>query len=78
VGCAIGPLGLFVHAASHISPLVLFGFYCLLIGYLIFKSTFLPRILGVMMAIAGVGWLIFLSPLASHLAPVLRNNSVQL
>jgi Domain of unknown function (DUF4386) len=40
VGCAIGPLGLFVHAASHISPLVLFGFYCLLIGYLIFKSTF--------------------------------------
>ena len=70
VGCAIGPLGLFVHAASHISPLVLFGFYCLLIGYLIFKSTFLPRILGVLMAIAGLGWLTFLStPLAQYLSP---------
>ncbi|MBZ5722993.1 MAG: DUF4386 domain-containing protein, partial [Acidobacteriia bacterium] len=34
----------------------------LLIGYLIFKSTFLPRILGVLMAVAGTGGLIFLSP----------------
>ena len=70
VGCAIGPLSLFVHAASHISPLVFFGFYCLLIGYLIFSSTFLPRILGVLMAFAGLGWLTFLSPpLADHLSP---------
>jgi hypothetical protein len=70
VGCAIGPLSLFVHAASHISPLVFFGFYCLLIGYLIFRSTFLPRILGVLMAFAGLGWLTFLSPLlANYLSP---------
>ena len=40
---------------------VFFGVYCLLIGYLIFKSSFLPRILGVLMAVAGVGWLTFLS-----------------
>jgi hypothetical protein len=70
VGCAIGPLSLYVHAASHISPLVFFGFYCLLIGYLILRSTFLPRILGVLMALAGLGWLTFLSPpLADHLSP---------
>jgi Domain of unknown function (DUF4386) len=47
---------------------VFFGFYCLLIGYLIFKSAFLPRILGVLMAFAGLGWLAFLSPpLANYL-----------
>jgi uncharacterized membrane protein len=34
-----------------------------------FQSTFLPRILGVLMAFAGVGWLIFLLPaLAKHLS----------
>lgn len=41
VGCAIGVLNLFHLAPFRISPLVFFGFYCLLIGYLIFKSTFL-------------------------------------
>jgi len=49
---------------------VFFGFYCLLIGYLIFRSSFLPRILGAGMALAGLGWLTFLSPpLAHYLSP---------
>ena len=35
--------------------LAFFGFYALLTGYLIIKSTFLPRILGVFSVVAGVG-----------------------
>jgi hypothetical protein len=50
--------------------LVFFGFYDLLIGYLIFRSAFLPRVLGGLMALAGLGWLTFLSPpLANYLSP---------
>ena len=48
--------------------MVFFGFYCLLIGYLIVRSRFLPRILGVFMAIAGLAYQTFLSPpLANYL-----------
>ena len=55
--------------ASNIG-IVFFGFYCLLIGYLVFRSTFLPRILGALMAFAGLGWLTYLSlPLVNHLSP---------
>jgi hypothetical protein len=50
--------------------LAFFGCYCILIGFLIFRSTFLPRIIGVFMSFAGIGYLTFLSPaLAARLSP---------
>jgi len=71
-GCGNEVLKLLHLAPYKINSLVFFGPFCLLIGYLIFRSTFLPRILGVLMALAGLGWLIFLSPLASHLLTYLK------
>jgi hypothetical protein len=46
------------------------GLYCLLAGYLVFRSAFLPRILGVLMALGGLAWLTDLSiPLTNQLSP---------
>jgi hypothetical protein len=57
-------------AAYHNIGLVFFGLYCLLVGILILKSTFLPRILGVLMVLAGLSYVLFLSPqLARSLQP---------
>lgn len=68
-GILIGPLGQFFTFLS-ISPLVFFGCYCLLIAFLILKSTFLPRFLGALMIFAGLGWLTFIWPsFAMSLAP---------
>lgn len=75
-GCSITLLNLF-HLAAQVSPLLFFGPYCLLLGYLILRSTFLPRILGALMALAGLGWLSFLllAP-TSHLIPFLEGLGI--
>jgi hypothetical protein len=70
MGCALSILGLLHLGRFHMNPLVFFGCYCLLIGYLILRSTFLPKILGALMAFGGLGWLTFLSPpLSDYLSP---------
>jgi hypothetical protein len=50
--------------------LVLAGVSCLLTGYLIFRSIFLPGILGALMVLAGLCWITYLlPPLADYLSP---------
>jgi hypothetical protein len=67
LGCVVASLGLF-GLAFHINPLLFFGPFCILIGYLILKSTFLPRIPGVLLMVAGFAWLALLTPLAKYLS----------
>ena len=62
--------------------LVFFGFYCLSLGYLIFRSTFFPRIIGVLLAIQGLLYLTnsfanFLAPgIAARVFPYLAASAV--
>ena len=54
---------------------VFFGFDIICVGYLVFRSTFLPRAIGVLMAIDGLAYLVngfadLLAPgFAAHLVP---------
>lgn len=55
---------------THMSNFVFFGVYCLLIALLIVRSRFMPRIVGVLMACAGICWLTTISASLTHtLAP---------
>jgi hypothetical protein len=65
---ALALLSLHLNARVGSIALVFFGLFQLLIGFLIARSAFLPRLLGVLMALAGMGWLLFLAPpLANYL-----------
>lgn len=65
---ALGQMFLDLNVQANYIAVVLFGVFDILIGYLIFRSTFMPRVLGALMAIGGLLWLIFLyPPLANHM-----------
>jgi hypothetical protein len=61
-------LELFEHGFAI--ALVFFGFDCLVMAYLIYRSNFLPRVIGVLLAIEGWGYLI--NSFALFLAPALQ------
>jgi hypothetical protein len=54
---ALALVSLKLYAQVFFIAMLFFGFHCLLIGYLIYRSTFLPRIVGALMAIAGLCYL---------------------
>jgi hypothetical protein len=59
-----------LNAQAYDIGLVFFGFWCVLIGYLILRSTFLPRIIAVLEVLAGLGYMTLLwRPLTHYLYP---------
>ncbi len=76
---ALALLSLKMHAWGYnIADVFCGGTYCLMIGYLIFKSGFLPRVLGVLMAIGGLSYMIdsFVNLLSHTLAARLPELTV--
>ena len=68
VGLAFEVLRVQPHGANI--AVVFNGFFCILIGCLVFRSISVPRILGALMALGGLGWLTLVSPLlANYLSP---------
>jgi len=67
---ALALLFLQVFSRANNIALVFFGLHCVFVGYLVFKSTFIPRPVGILMMFGGMSWMTFLiAPLASYLAP---------
>src|SRR5262249_35136496 len=69
---ALPLLSLNLHAQAFNIYLIFFGLWLIPTGYLIVRSTFFPRIIGVLLMLDGLGWATFLwPPLATALYPVI-------
>ncbi|HEX3671448.1 MAG TPA: DUF4386 domain-containing protein [Candidatus Cybelea sp.] len=68
---ALALLALKLHARGYWIALIFFGCYELVLGYLIYKSSFMPRILGALVAIAGAAFL--LNSFALFVSPTIGN-----
>ncbi len=55
---ALAPLSLLPHGRSFSISLLFFGCACWVLGYLLFRSGYFPRFVGVLMAIAGSSYLL--------------------
>jgi hypothetical protein len=58
----IGVLGDFGLVRFPLNTLVLFGAYCIGLGCLTLRATFLPRAIGALLIVAGLGWLTYVDP----------------
>ena len=68
---ALSYLAIKAHGYGFAVGLIFFGVACLVRGYLIFKTGYLPKILGVLTAIAGLSYLV--NSFALLLAPALAS-----
>ncbi len=54
----LSPMALEIQSQGYAIGLVFFGFYCVIIGYLIYKTEYIPKLLGILYAIAGVSYIL--------------------
>lgn len=84
---ALGLLYLQTHGVGYDLGLLFFGINSLLVGYLVFRSTYIPRAIGLLMAGAGLvylagSYLVFLAPAMvepfapAYLLPVIAETSL--
>jgi hypothetical protein len=74
----LSQLSLNIQGVGYAIGLVFFGFYCLLVGYVLYRSKMVPKILGILYIISGAGYLVnsfimllskgFANPIFSYLA----------
>lgn len=48
-----------IRMQAGVVSFLFFGLHCFFVGFLIFRSTYLPRFVGVLMLSAGLGWMTF-------------------
>jgi hypothetical protein len=66
---ALALLSLKLHGYGYEVAMVFFGAYCFVLGYLIFRSGYFPRFLGVLLMVGSLGY--FIDIYAAFLAPSL-------
>ncbi len=54
---ALSQLSLNIQGVGYAIGLVFFGFYCLFVGYVIYKSKMVPKLIGILYIISGIGYL---------------------
>lgn len=55
---ALALFALKLYGRGYVLAIVFFGTYCVLIGYLLYRSRLVPRTLGALMVIGGAGYLV--------------------
>lgn len=63
-------LSLNAFQSGFIFSLAVFGVHLVLIGYLIFRSRYIPRIIGLLLTINGLGWIV--NTLSGYIVPHAR------
>jgi hypothetical protein len=58
-GCATGVAGALHVFGSTASALAVFGVYCLGLGALVLRSAVVPRLIGGLLLLGGIGWLTY-------------------